>query len=326
MDFNATNWLERNYKWVTVIIIFLLSIITAASYFIMNDKSDTFIISMIYALTLFVAGIFINYMANKIEDKIQDRIEIFCNLKRIESCLKHTKETEGFDRRVLGRIDWFQIFTGRLTRTQDDEQKPYIIERGVKFISDELIIEDMFREKHTFLLECIRNIIKKYTDEHEITLKTQVVYIDSISNFKPDIWCKVNLTDYKKHGRKMVNYLYGELVKIRDDIDDLEVLGLKVMDLYDCYLAKTRRNIMQIELLYGRKLQYRILNQSEMQNNFDFILKRLTDIEDFIVCRIDEHDDKIELYVREIDEISRNITDIQDQIYELSRKEDDDTL
>lgn len=65
MDFKATGWLERNYKWIVAIIIIVISLSGLIYYFSLKDKSDTFIAASLYALFLFAAGVYMNYMTNK---------------------------------------------------------------------------------------------------------------------------------------------------------------------------------------------------------------------------------------------------------------------
>lgn len=77
MDFKATEWFERNYKWISAVIV--ISIGAVFYYFSLKDKSDTFIAASIYALFLFVVGICINYMSNKIADKLQDSSKKYSN-------------------------------------------------------------------------------------------------------------------------------------------------------------------------------------------------------------------------------------------------------
>ena len=114
MDFKATRWLERNYKWLVTVVVISISISGVFYYFSLEDKSDTFIAASMYALFLFVAGGYTNYMSNKIDDKLQDLIEIYLNLQRVDSFFKAIFKENIVDYKATkSDIISFKLFTGR---------------------------------------------------------------------------------------------------------------------------------------------------------------------------------------------------------------------
>jgi hypothetical protein len=115
----------------------------------------------------------------------------------------------------------------------------------------------------------------------------------------------------------MIKYLYENLEIVREEIDALELIGQKVMRLYDQYLFRASENIRQIERIYRRKLNYKMLQQNELEENFRFVLERIYEVEDRLTTNIDEHDEKIEGYVSEINDILNVVIDIKWQIDSL---------
>lgn len=316
MDFKATRWLERNYKWLATIIIVFFSAYAIYYYIKLNDKSDTFVAAIIYALLLFVAGIYLNYMNNSIDSKIDDRIEIYRNLLLARSFLKHEGERIDLER-VLDRIAWFQISTGRDKRREDNDPRPVITDRGIKFNAKELEIEERFITAYNEVHSRIIDFLQKYVQENDLKIKTRNISISSLSSFKPDIWCKENLLDYATYGRKMVVFIYKQMEAERIDIEELEFLGNKVMKLYNNYLYQTNKNIKQIERIYGGKLKHKMLQQNELQENFRFVMERIYEVEDRLSGSIDEHDVKIENYVSEVHDVLLATNDIVNQITDL---------
>lgn len=111
MDFKATSWFERNYKYILTVIVIFVSIGAVFYYFSLQDKSDTFIAASVYALFLFAAGVYMSYMSNEIADKLQDRIEIYLNLQRVYSFFKVNLEKNALDYEATKRaIISFQVF------------------------------------------------------------------------------------------------------------------------------------------------------------------------------------------------------------------------
>ena len=143
MDFKATGWLERNYKWLVTVIVIVISIGGVFCYFSLKDKSDTFVAASMYALFLFAAGIYTNYMSNKIDDKLQDRIEIYLNLQRVYSFFEANIEKDLNYEATKRAIISFQVFTSRTENMKKEEIAPYIKQHGIKFDAKELEIENM---------------------------------------------------------------------------------------------------------------------------------------------------------------------------------------
>ena len=313
MDFKATNWLERNYKWLSVIILGILTICAISSYFKLSDKNYTFFVSLVYAFILFLAGIFLNYMSNTIESKINERIEILTNLRFIITSLNH-EDDPGLLENVITRIAQFQILTGRREGINSHDEHPIITNKGVKFDTDELVIESEFEVGYYYLRNLILDIIGTYINENHLELRTQRISINTLFGFEPELWCQDTLANYNEHGHEMVMYLYRELENIRNDIDSLEWLGLKVMNLYDMYLAQAKENIKHIERLYGRKLHYKMQQQGEMQRNFQVVLDYIHDVNENLSTKLNAHDNRIERYMRSINEMSQALNDIAEQI------------
>jgi hypothetical protein len=316
MDFKVTNWFERNYKWLSALFISFITAYAIFYYTRLDDKSDTFVVALLYALLLFVAGIYFNYMSNTIESKIDERIDIYRNLEKVKSTLEYESTMEYLES-VRSRIISFQIFTGRDKDHKDSNRRPYISDRGVRFKANELIVEEEYQTAYGDLKARLINIIQNYFNENGLSAKGRNISIDSISLFKPEIWCKENLAEYDKHGRRMIKYLYENLEIVREEIDALELIGQKVMRLYDQYLFRASENIRQIERIYRRKLNYKMLQQNELEENFRFVLERIYEVEDRLTTNIDEHDEKIEGYVSEINDILNVVIDIKWQIDSL---------
>lgn len=318
MDFKATGWFERNYKWIIAVVVISVSIGSVFYYFSLKDRSDTFIAASVYALFLFVAGIYMNYMSNKIEDKLQDRIEIYLNLQRVHGFFKATLEekTLNYDTTEQAIIS-FQVFTSRTEVMEKEGIAPYIKQRGIKFNAKELEIENIFREQYSKLSKSINEIIESYIRDNSISITCRYVNIYNIFNFNPDLWCKEYLCNYETDGKNMVDYIYDKINGLSDEYARLEILNLKVSKLYFGYFHRARQNIKQIEKMYGRKLQYIISQQREIQGYFDYLFQLLKEMENRIELQIDEHDSKIENYVECLERISESIDSLCSGVDEI---------
>jgi hypothetical protein len=318
MDFKVTGWIERNYKWLVGIIVIFITTYGLYYYFSIEDKSDTFIVSSFYALVLFVAGIYINYMSSKITDRLEERIEIYLNLKRVQSLFKTLKKEEIEDYEAIkSNIIWFKGFTGRTEKDEGYGTTPYIKEHGIKFNSNELEIEDRYLELYSALEKSIVTIVENYIRNNNINISCRNVVINGIYSFNPESWCKEHLSNFSTDGKKMVNYVYDKLNNLRNEYLKLELLGTKISKLYFKYLIRAKNNINQIEKMYGRRLQYIISQKSEIQNNFDYLFKSLNEMKDSIELQIEEHDAKIEQYVECFDQVNDSIENLCVDVNEI---------
>lgn len=259
-----------------------------------------------------------NYMSNKIFDKLQDRIEIYLNLQRVYGFFKTFMEGDALDYEAKRRkIIMFQVFTNRLEDKEEIEIPPYIKQRGIKFNASELEVENDFLDLFSSLSKSITTIIENHIKEYNITITCWNVSINDIFSFKPELWCKEYLNDYATDGKKMVDHIYAKLNNLNNDYSQLELIGTKITKLYSKYLSRSTRNIKQIEKLYGRRLQYTISQQREVQENFDYLFKSLKEIENRITGQIEEHDEKIENYVECLEQINNSIDNLCTDVIEL---------
>ena len=318
MDFKATSWFERNYKYILTVIVIFVSIGAVFYYFSLQDKSDTFIAASVYALFLFAAGVYMSYMSNEIADKLQDRIEIYLNLQRVYSFFKVNLEKNALDYEATKRaIISFQIFTSRAENMKEEEIVPYIKQRGIKFDAKELEIENAFLELYSSLSKALSDIIENYIKDNNIEITCRYVTIYDIFNFNPDSWCREHLSKYEADGQQMVNYIYERINDLKDEYLRLEMLNIKVYKLYSRYFNRAKQNIKQIEKMYGRKLQYEISQQREIQGNFDYLFQLLKKMENSIALQINEHDEKNENYVECLEKISESIDSLYSSVDDI---------
>jgi|BioPla2DNA2_1021312.scaffolds.fasta_scaffold21973_2 hypothetical protein len=318
MDFKVTGWLERNYKWLVALLVIVISVGGIFYYISLKDKSDTFIAATLYALFLFAAGTFINYMSNKIDDKIQDRIEIYLNIQKVYNFFKSSFDDNAIDfESTKRRIISFQVFTNRTETMIEKEFVPYIKQIGLKFNDKELEKENEFLELYSKVSQFITNIIEGYIIDNGISITCRNVIIRDISNFKPELWCKEYLSDYDADGRKMINYIYAKLNDINGEYSKLETLHKQISKLYFIYYNRSKRNIKQIEKMYGNKLQYIINQRHEILDNFDYLYKLLEGLENRISLQIDEHDEKNENNVECLDKISALMDSLSNDVEEI---------
>lgn len=110
---------ERVYKKIVILLVVGITIWSVNWYLNLNDKSDTFIVSTLYALFLFGMGIYLNYMENKIDEKFYERKDYYLVLLRLKAMF-NTMNLENYsDEDVFSAIISFKTFTGRSDGMKD---------------------------------------------------------------------------------------------------------------------------------------------------------------------------------------------------------------
>jgi hypothetical protein len=318
MDFKVTGWFERNYKLLTILFVIIVSIGVVCYYFSFRNQSDTFVSSLAYAFFLFIASIYMSYMSNEIDNKLQERVEIYLNLQRVQDLFIEISRKDGSNYDATNRsIITFRAFTNRIQGMNEDGIPPFINQRGIEFNSKKLEIEDTFLEQYSTLSKSLTEIIKNYIADKNIPLKVNIVAINNIFDFDPDLWCREHLSNYESDSKEVVNYLYSKIESLVDDYSRLEVLNVKIIELYTGFFELSKQNLKQIEKMYGRKLQYMISQKSVIQGNFDLLFRLLEEMENRISSQLEEHDEKIEGYVECLEEIRESIINMRFDVDEI---------
>jgi len=163
-----TIW-EIIYKKVITVLVAGITIWSVYWYLNLKDKSDTFVVSTVYALFLFIIGIYINTIDKKINDKFYDRKEYYLSLIKLNSVFK-TFDLENYsDDNILQSIINFQGFTSRSSELK--KYPPYIPIKGFKFKDEELNVENEFIEKRRSLITTLHKNIMDYIDNNSIEKK-----------------------------------------------------------------------------------------------------------------------------------------------------------
>ncbi len=279
MEFNIFRTWELVYRKIIFILIMVISILSIRWYFKSSDtqKSDTaYIVSILYALFLFLIGIYDNYMKNKIDEKFYERKDYYLNLLKLKD-LFNTMNFENYsDKNIFDSILLFKWFTGRTGNLKNVQ--PYILQQGFTFNDTELAIEDTFIESRQKLIRTLNNEIIQYIDENSISKKCPYPNVDKVY-FNVKEWCieYTNLTD--KDLASMVNYIYKLFSKLQKELDEFEIIMQRIIKQYKSYKMKVEWNIKTIEDIYGPKLKYEFLQEDRIINEVRPIRQLIEEIQ-----------------------------------------------
>ncbi|MBU3159511.1 hypothetical protein KPL37_07045 [Clostridium frigoris] len=305
MKFNVFNIWEKIYKKVIIVIVIGITFCSVDWYLNLRDKSDTFIISTLYALFLFALGIYMNYMGNEIQEKFYDKKDCYLVLSRLKAIFKNMNLENYSEEDVKMNIISFKVFTSRTDGM--GKVKPYVPEKGFKFKNRELDIEDEFTQKYSCLLNKLNSSIMNYISEKSITTKVNYPHINNIL-FVAKEWCCKYCELNKDEQENMEAYILQLYSELQNEINELELLMKKIIKLYRSYRKKIDLNIKAIERIYGKKLEYEFYKEDKYINQ----IREVRDIVEHINDKIPSND--------EYDELSNNISEVRQDILSIYEK------
>jgi len=122
---------------------------TVASIFIYlknsNNDKMTFIISIVYALFLFVIGTYMYNMSSKTQNLLYRRKNQYINLKILYSMYSSEVFSDNEDR-LFSFINMNKGFTGRF-KEKGEKVKPYIQQEGFSFKPKYIQLEKLFLDE-----------------------------------------------------------------------------------------------------------------------------------------------------------------------------------
>ena len=117
MKFTIFSWWENCLKRILYVVTFALTGCLFKFYFRITDENGSFafIITIVYALLLFLIQIPINYVDRYTAAKIYERERYFLTLKRLREATNSTIKKFSIDnpKESMDKIVWFQLLTGR---------------------------------------------------------------------------------------------------------------------------------------------------------------------------------------------------------------------
>lgn len=114
MDFNIISFRERSYKIVSFafVVLSLLAVIYWC-YKMQFDSTTVFFASIVFAVVLFLVGLFINDSESKTNNLITERAEIYNRLTSVVSRI-------GFMKDATGNVIRIRVFQEETGRSEDD--------------------------------------------------------------------------------------------------------------------------------------------------------------------------------------------------------------
>lgn len=328
MKFKVFGFFEKLYKWIAFISVVLITVGGVAYYLVLKDKSvagnkhakgfliefqdSSFIIGVVYALFLFVVGLYLSSMSSKVQNLYYRRKEQYINLKRLSEVVSASRLNDESDDKVESNIFFHRGLTGRLG---EQKRRPYIIEDGYKYTFKYLKLEDDLLSLRSNLVQFFNLKINKYIDCYSLKKKHLNVFVHDLDGFllNFDIWIEKHLEVTEIQRKAFVDYIRKLIVTVSHDNKKHNRKKLKMKRMYAKSAREVRKITSRIEKVYGTRLHNDIKFEDNLMtslNEFERLINELAD-------RTLTLDDLQDILGDQSNELLGVINSINNRLYEL---------
>lgn len=328
MKFKVFGFFEKLYKWIAFISVVLITVGGVAYYLVLKDNSvagnkdakgfiiefqdSSFIIGVVYALFLFIVGLYLSSMSSKVQNLYYRRKEQYINLKRMSEVVSVSRLDDESDDKVESKIIFHRGLTGRLG---EKKRRPYIIEDGYKYTSKYLKLEDDLLSLRSNLVQFFNLKINKYIDCYSLKKKHLNVFIYDLDKFllDIDIWIEKHLEVTEVQRKAFVDYIRKLVVTVSRDNKKHNRNKLKFKRTYVKSAREVRKITSRIEKIYGARLH----NDIKFEDNLTMSLNALEDLIKGLENKTLTDEDLLEMLGDQSSELLGEINSIHARLHEL---------
>jgi len=270
---------ELLYKLIAFSVVFLSTEACIILYINTNTTNgiNTFIISIAYALTLFIVGLYVNHMKSQTQNLFYLRKTQYEDLSKLNAIFstKLSKPASDYDS-MYEFIFFHKSFTGRFK----NDNHCWINQKYYYYRKDYLILEEKF-------LDLYKEIKKRLNDKISIYLKdcntediSKNIYVMDISKILRDNseWAKEYLVLTGNELEDFNTFLNNLLHSMNKELYSIKHITKKLIRQNLIFKSKIQWAINKVQKDYGEKLE----KELEKDNQYNQILSSFNDIKSLI--------------------------------------------
>lgn len=319
MKFNIFGVFERIYKWIAYGSVLLISFVSVLYYLHLEEKSDTFIIGTLYALFLFIIGIYLTNMSNKIQNLYHRKKEQYLILKKLKDLFSLDNSSSSSSDEAIKFIISHRVFTGR-TDGQTIE-KAYIAQDGFSYKKDYLELEEKIYKQYGEILQVLNTRIKEYIDYNNLNKKVTYIHLHTIDSFVENIetWQQEYLDLSSIQQSEFFEFSDKLLKELKKAIRELKKRINKIVKMHHKYYLIINREIERMEIIFGDTLINDINFLDNLSYNLNVLEQLIKDIDRKLLLHSDI--EEIEVAVSKLGSWLQDIDSKIDSIMEIVEAE-----
>ncbi|WP_096271317.1 hypothetical protein [Paucisalibacillus globulus] len=340
MKFRIFTIQEYIYKWLSSIIVLLFTVgsivlflyskninadtnvNTAEKISLLNTDLLTFLISIGYALLLFLVNIYITSISTTTQNMFYRRKEQYVNLRELASVYK---EKERSDRRLHSFIFMTQGLTGR---TGKKELKPIIKLEGFHFTNKYESLENSFIDQQSELKSEWDDRVRNYIQSRKLKTKFMNVHIFDLAEFLNDIdgWTSKNLELNLDQSKQFNNFISRLKREYKENFKKYEKTKRQLNREITKIHNRANSQVQRLERVYGERLSDSINSEYNLVNNLQVLERLIQELDGKMLTYEDyqelasESNEGIEEYLRNMD---LRLRVVSENVEELLTHDDD---
>lgn len=302
MKFKIFRLQELIYKKVIYTIVTLSTVICIFIY-LENRNSDemAYVLSIFYALFLFIIGLYMNNISAQIQNMFYRRKEQYKSLKSLSEIYKPTtKEKED----ILSFVIMTQALTGRTS----EDINPYIKFNGFNYTESYLRLEKSFLKQREELNGLLLDDLNNYISINNLKKKVVNILILDMKKFFDDVdtWTEETLDLTEEETIQFLGFINNFRKENKVRFKNLDKRIYKIRKMMNKTSRKCLDNMIRIEKEYGDRLFESLNEENELYNNFVVIEKLIKELGNEVLLQ-DEFVEYTDEYYKNIKEYLENI-------------------
>jgi len=185
MRFRIFGWHELAYKWIAFFVTVALTF-GSLKYHELHPTDD-FIVSIIYALFLFVVGIYIANISSTAQNLFYRRKEQYLNMKNLKLALSLEKLDSLTDDSVKSFIITHQVFTARSWTPTDRTPRPIVRTEGFTYMKSYIELENGILKELQKLGQDMELEIRQHIESNGLKTKVRYIHVSEMDRITRDV-------------------------------------------------------------------------------------------------------------------------------------------
>lgn len=317
MKFKIFTLLELIYTKVAYTLVFIITISCVVLYFYKRDSEEiAFIISLFYALFLFIISVYINTVSTRVQNTFHRRKEQYRSLKDLAEIYKPTFSAADD---LLSHIMLAQGMTGRI----GNGKRPFIRINGFEYTEKYLKLEESYLALRSDLHALLNDEINKYIYSHKPKKKVRNVFVHDINKFIDgvDDWVDKHFDLTVEERTNFCNHVEYQLKVNKKKFNKWYSSTNKIKKMIKKTSEKCHENMLRIERVYGEMLFETLNEENTLYTNFNVLEKLIQEVKDEVLTHLhfleitDEYYEKVHHYLKVMD---RKLESIKEEVEEIS--------
>lgn len=313
MKFRIFGWHESAYKWIALLVTVALTV--GSLMYHKHHTNDDFAISIVYALFLFVVGIYTANMSSKVQNLFYRRREQYLNMKNLKLALSSEKLNSLTDRNVKSFIITHQVFSARSWTPTNQTPRPIIRTEGFTYKTSYIKLENDILKGLEKLAHYMESEIRQHIESNCLKTKVRYINVSEMDQVTSDVenWIHSHLELDQQQANEFKRFVNSFVVTRDKEIRRHEKKKRVFLKLNAKYVDKVNRILQRIERIYGDRLKFDLEEKHDLMYRLNILEELITNVKENLL----DYDNIEDILDDRLNEIASSLENINVEIFQL---------